>query len=142
MPPPSLEDIALRFSAITMNNAATWNDDFSARAEANRKPASRRVFFMLGLILAATAGLSAWVYFYSKSTIHDRAVQVEMRWGVGGSEASVGLLKELDQVAFRVAVIGLAGGVVTLIAFSLAVQKNYGRTWRFRAARAKNITPR
>ena len=106
-----------------MNNAATWNDDFSARAEANRKPVSRRVFLMWGLIVAATAGLSAWVYFYSKSTIHDRAVQVEMRWGVGGSEASVGLLKQLDQVALRVAVIGLAGGVATLIAFSLAVQK-------------------
>ena len=78
---------------------------------------------MWGLILAATVGMSAWVYLNSKSTIHDRAVQVEMRWGVGGSEASVGLLKQLDTLAFRVAVIGLAGGVATLIVFALAVQK-------------------
>jgi two-component system sensor kinase FixL len=106
-----------------MNNAATWNEDFSARAEANRKPASQRAFLLWAFILAATAGLSAWVYFYSKSTIHDRAVQMEMRWGVGGSEASVGLLKQFDEAAVRVAAIGLGGGVAILIACSLAVQR-------------------
>ena len=106
-----------------MSNAATWNEEFSARAESTRKPATQRIVLVWGSILAVTLGLSAWVYHYSKSAMHDRAVQVEQRWGVGGSEASVGLLKQLDQAAVRVGVIGLAGGVAILVAFSLAVQK-------------------
>jgi PAS domain S-box-containing protein len=75
------------------------------------------------VIFALTAGLSTWVYVYSKAALRQRAVQVELRWGVGGSEASVGLLRPLDQMALRLGFIGLAGGVAALVAFSLALKR-------------------
>jgi PAS domain S-box-containing protein len=106
-----------------MNNAATWNDELSARAEAGLNPSPPRLLLTWAIILAATAALSAWVYTHSKSTLHERALQVEMRWGVGGSEASVGLLRQMDQAALLIGVIGLAGGIATLIAFTLALKK-------------------
>jgi PAS domain S-box-containing protein len=106
-----------------MSNAATWNDELSARVAAEHSPAHPRVFVTWALILAVTGGLSAWVYFYSKATLHQRAVQVEMRWGVGGSEASSALLGQLDQMALRVGVIGLAGSVACLIAFSVSIKR-------------------
>lgn len=110
-----------------MNNAATWNDEIPARLLADRKPAAPRVFVIWALILSITAGLSGWVYFYSKAALHQHALQVEQRWGVGGSEASEGMLGQLDQLAIRVGVIVLAGGVTTLIAFSFTVKKLRGQ---------------
>jgi PAS domain S-box-containing protein len=106
-----------------MSNAVTWNDELSARMAAERHPAHPRVFLTWALIVAVTCGLSAWVYLYSKASLHQRAVQVEMRWGVGGSEASSGLLGQLDQLALRIGVIGLAGGVTCLIAFSVSIKR-------------------
>ncbi|HZR16180.1 MAG TPA: ATP-binding protein [Verrucomicrobiae bacterium] len=106
-----------------MSNAATWNDELSARMAAERAPAHPRVLLTWAIILGLTSGLSAWVYFYSKASLHQRAVQVEMRWGVGGSEASSGLLGQLDQLALRIGVIGLAGGVACLIAFSISIKR-------------------
>ena len=120
---PSLENIALTISAITMNNAATWNDDFSARAEANRKPASRRVFFMCGFILAATAGLSACSISPRSQLFMIGQFRSKCAGGWEALRPALACSSNLTQVAFRVAVIGLAGGVATIIAFSLAVQK-------------------
>jgi PAS domain S-box-containing protein len=106
-----------------MSNAATWNDEISGRAMTGNKPAGPRVLFFCGLILTLTAALSAWVYAYSKDTLQQRAVQVELRWGVGGAEASVGLLRQVDQIAVRVGFVALGGGVACLIACSMAVKR-------------------
>ncbi|HTL16253.1 MAG TPA: PAS domain S-box protein, partial [Patescibacteria group bacterium] len=105
-----------------MSNAATWNDELAGRGIAERKPSAPRIFVIWTVILALTAGLSAWVYFYSKSTLHQRALQIELRWGVGGSEASEGMLRQLDQMAMRVGVIAFAGAAAGLIAFSFAMK--------------------
>lgn len=108
-----------------MSNAATWNDEVGRMASEHSR-ATSRALVVWAVILALTAGLSAWVYLYSKETLHQRALQVESRWGVGGSEASVGLLRQMDQMALRVSVIALAGGVACFIAFSVALKHQRG----------------
>jgi PAS domain S-box-containing protein len=105
-----------------MSNAATWNDEECGRLATEHHRATSRALLVWALILALTAGLSGWVYLYSKEALHQRALQVEARWGVGGSEASVGMLRQVDQMALRVSVIGLAGGVACFIAFSVALK--------------------
>ena len=105
-----------------MNNAATWNDETVGRSVAERRGTGPRALGLWIGILALTFGLSAWVYLYSKASLHQRAVQVEMRWGVGGSEASVGLLGQIDQMALRVGVIAVAGGVACLVVFSMCLK--------------------
>ena len=105
-----------------MNNAATWNDEVCGRLATEHQRATSRALLVWALILALTAGLSGWVYLYSKAALHQRALQVEARWGVGGSEASVGILRQVDQMALRVSVIVLAGGVACFIAFSFALK--------------------
>jgi PAS domain S-box-containing protein len=105
-----------------MSNAVTWNDEGSGRIAPEHRGATSRALLVWAVILALTAGLSGWVYLYSKQALHQRALQVEARWGVGGSEASVGLLRQIDQMALRVSVIGLAGGVACLVAFSVALK--------------------
>jgi PAS domain S-box-containing protein len=106
-----------------MNNAATWNDEISGRAAANQRSAGAKLFLIWGSILALTIALSGWVYFSSKSSFRQRATQVELRWGVGGAEASVGLLGSLDQIAVRVGFIGFAGAVACFFVFSLMVKQ-------------------
>jgi PAS domain S-box-containing protein len=106
-----------------MSNAATWNDEVSGRVAGEHKATTPRALVLWAVILALTAGLSVWVYLYSKQALHQRAVQVEVRWGVGGSEASVGLLRLLDQLAVRVGFIGLAGGIASLFAFSFSLKR-------------------
>lgn len=105
-----------------MSNAATWNDEVTGRVAAEHKAAAPRIFGAWVVILVLTAGLSTWVYFYSKAALHQRAVQVELRWGVGGSEASVGLLGQLNQMAMRIGGIALTGGVACLVAFWLSLK--------------------
>jgi PAS domain S-box-containing protein len=103
-----------------MSNAVTWNDEVSGRVAADhRSVASRLVVFWAG-ILALTTGLSLWVYIYSKAVLHQRATQVELRWGVGQSEVSVGLMRQLDSIAVRIGFIGLAGWIASLIVCSVA----------------------
>jgi PAS domain S-box-containing protein len=106
-----------------MSNAATWNDEVSGRVSAERKAATPRTWTIWILIITLTVGVSVWVYFYSRAALHQRAVQVELRWGVGGSEASSGLLNQLDQMAMRVGCIGLGGGVACLVAFSFSIKR-------------------
>lgn len=106
-----------------MINAATWNDEIAERVATEHKAATSRTLLIWVVILALTAGLSGWVYLYSKQSLRQHALQVESRWGVGGSEASVGLLRQMDQMALRVSVIGLAGGVACLVAFSVALKR-------------------
>ena len=79
------------------------------------------------VIITVTAGLSTWVYLYSKAALQQHATQVELRWGVGGSEASVGLLRQVDQIATRVGVIALAGGVACLVVCSFAIKRLRGQ---------------
>lgn len=105
-----------------MSNAATWNDEVSGRGAAERRLVPWRILTTWLAILALTGGLCTWVYFYSKATLHQKAVQVELRWGVGGSEASVGLLSQLNQTATRVGFIALAGAVASLVAFSISLK--------------------
>ena len=106
-----------------MSNAAAWNDEILGRAAADKRSAGARLFVLWGVILALTIFLSGWVYVSSKASLRQRATQVELRWGVGGSEASVGLLGHLDQMAIRVGVVGLAGAVTCLVAFSAVVKR-------------------
>jgi PAS domain S-box-containing protein len=106
-----------------MSNAATWNDEVSGRVSAERKAATPRTWTIWILIITLTVGVSVWVYFYSRAALHQRAVQVELRWGVGGSEASSGLLNQLDQMAMRVGCIALGGGVACLVAFSFSIKR-------------------
>ena len=105
-----------------MSNAATWNDEIAGRVATERKGATSRILLAWVVILALTAGLSAWVYLYSKEALRQRAVQVETHSGIGGSEASAGLLRQMDQMAVRISVIGLAGGVAWLVALSVTLK--------------------
>lgn len=106
-----------------MSNAATWNEEISARVATEHKGATSRLLLTWVVVFGLAAGLSAWVFVYSKDALHNRAVQVESRWGVGGAEVSVGLLRQIDQLALRVSVIALAGGVAGLVAFSMALKR-------------------
>jgi len=106
-----------------MSNAATWNEELSGRVTAEQRSASARLFLVWGTILALTLGLSGWVYFSSKASLRKRATQVELRWGVGGSEASVGLLGHLDAMALREGVIGIAGLGACFVVFSRVVKR-------------------
>jgi len=106
-----------------MSNAATWNDEISARVTAERRSAGAQLFKIWGVILAVTLGLSGWVYFASKASLRARATQVELRWGVGGSEASVGLLGHVDAIAIRVGVIAIGGAVACFVVFSMVVKR-------------------
>jgi PAS domain S-box-containing protein len=110
-----------------MSNAATWNDESPGRMAAERRSATSRMLVLWLVIITITAGLSAWVYLYSKAALQQHATQVELRWGVGGSEASVGLLRQVDQIATRVGVIALAGGVACLVVFSFAIKRLRGQ---------------
>jgi PAS domain S-box-containing protein len=103
-----------------MSNAVTWNDEVSGRLAAEHRPVSSRLILLWLGILALTVAISAWVYLSSKESLQQRAVQVEQRWGVGGSEASIGLLHHLDQMALRVGVIALVGWIACLVTCSLA----------------------
>lgn len=105
-----------------MSNAATWNDEIAGRVATERKGATSRILLAWVVILALTAGLSAWVYLYSKEALRQRAVQVEAHLGAGSSEASAGLLRQMDQMAVRISVIGLAGGVAWLVALSVTLK--------------------
>lgn len=106
-----------------MSNAATWNEEIAVRVAPETKGATARALLLWGIILVLAAGLSGWVYLYSKQALHQKAIQVESRWGVGGAEVSVGLLRQIDQLALRMAVIALAGGVGSLVAFSVALKQ-------------------
>jgi len=74
------------------------------------------------VILLLTSGLCTWVYLYSRGALRQKAVQVELRWGVGGSEASVGLLNQINQIAFRIGVIAAAGAFAGVIVFSISIK--------------------
>jgi PAS domain S-box-containing protein len=106
-----------------MSNAATWNEEISGRLATGHRVATSRVLLAWAVVFGLAACLSGWVYFYSKAALRQRAVQVESRWGVGGAEVSVGLLRQLDQLALRVSVIALAGGVAGLFAFSMGFKR-------------------
>src|SRR6476646_8467919 len=54
---------------VPMSNAATWNDELSPRMVGDQKLAGPNLFVTWAVILVITAGLSAWVYFYSKATL-------------------------------------------------------------------------
>src|SRR5215469_2674175 len=102
-----------------MSNAATWNEEVSGRVATEHKVATSRLMLFWALVFFLATGLGGWVYLYSKAALHQRAVQVESRWGVGGAEISDGLLRQIDQLAVRLSVIVLAGGVASLVAFSM-----------------------
>jgi PAS domain S-box-containing protein len=106
-----------------MSNAAIWNDEISGRVTVERRSASAQLFVIWGVILALTIILSGWVYFASKASLRARATQVELRWGVGGSEASVGLLGHMDAMAIRVGVIGIGGAAACFFLFSMVVKR-------------------
>src|SRR5260221_13777932 len=94
-----------------MSNAASRNDEVSGRGAAERHLAAARAWRTWAIIVVLTAGLSVWTYFYCKETLRQRATQIELRWGVGGSEASVGLLGQIDQIAVRIGFVMLIGAV-------------------------------
>jgi PAS domain S-box-containing protein len=106
-----------------MSNAASWTDDISGRGATERNGATSRLLLIWTVVVALTAILSAWTFFYSKASLRQRALQVETRWGVGGSEASVGLVQPVNQLGIRLGVIVLAGGVACFIAFSVALKR-------------------
>lgn len=106
-----------------MSNAATWNEEVSGREGAGTQPAAIRTLLVWTIIVALTTGLSAWVYFYSKESLRQRATQVGSPLGAGGSETGAGLLSQVDQIAIRISLIGLAGGVACLVSFSFAAKR-------------------
>ena len=108
---------------VSMSNAATWNEEISGRVTTGHRVAPSRVVLVWMVVFGLSAGLSGWVYFYSKEALRQRAVQVESRWGVGGAEVSVGLVRQLDRLALRMSVIALGAGVAGLVAFSLGFRR-------------------
>lgn len=76
--------------------------------------AIRRSIFFAGLVLAATVGLSILIYSYGKSTLHDKAVEVELRGGLGAAEENFALLRRMDQIAVNVTTVAGLGGVGSL----------------------------
>jgi PAS domain S-box-containing protein len=94
--------------------AASWSGETSAVAD-ERTSAIRRSLVLAIVVLVATVGIIASLYFYGKQALQQRAKQVELRGGLGASETNFEMLRRLDRLALSVTSIAVVGGVGCLV---------------------------
>ncbi len=94
-----------------MSNAAAMMDPIAVSDIDEHNFALRRGLVLSLCILGATAVLSGLLYFSAKQTLLQRAEQVELRGGVGASEANFELLGRVDRIAVNVTAVAAAGSV-------------------------------
>lgn len=111
-----------------MHAALTMNNEIAGMAD-ERTSAFRRGLVLAGFILAITAGLGAGLYTYGKTVLHERAMEVVLRGGVGASEMNFDLLRRFDMIALSVTAVAVVGGVGSLIPLFVS-----SGSWRRRAA--------
>lgn len=80
-----------------------------------RSSAIKRGLALAVVIIVATIGLAAGLYFSVKHSLHDQAVQVMLRGGLGASELNFDMLRRFDQIAVTLAAVAVIGGVGCLI---------------------------
>src|SRR5262245_60563066 len=90
------------FRNSRMTNAASWSGETASVVADDRTSAIRRSLALGIIILVATVGSSTWLYLYGKQTLQQNAKQVELRGGLGASEANFEMLRRVDRLAFSV----------------------------------------
>ncbi len=98
-----------------MNGAITLGPEMVETIAEERSSAIKRGLALAGLIIATTSGLAIGLYVYGKQNLHEQAVQVMLRGGLGASELNFDLLRHFDQIALGVSAVAVIGGVGCLI---------------------------
>jgi len=98
-----------------MSGAITLGPEMAERIAEQRSSAIKRGLVLAGIIIAATTGLAAGLYFYGKQNLHEQAVQVMLRGGLGAAELNFDLLRRFDQIALSVTAVAVLGGVGCLV---------------------------
>jgi len=98
-----------------MNSAVTLPNPIPGSLADERNSPTVRGIVLSIIIFLATAGISAGLYLYGKQTLYQQAVRVELRGGVGASEANFELLRRFDQIALSVTTVAVAGGIGCLV---------------------------
>lgn len=80
-----------------------------------RSSAIKRSIALAVVIVTATIGIGAALYAYGKNALHEQAVQVMLRGGLGASELNFDLLRRFDQIALSVTAVTVVGGVGCLV---------------------------
>ena len=110
-----------------MNNAVTWSDELAGAVADERSSAVRRAIVLSCCILVATLGLSLAIYVAGKRMMEQRAVQVELRGGVGAAETNFDLLRHVDHIALSMTALAVVGGLGCLVPLFAAAM-----SWRRR----------
>jgi PAS domain S-box-containing protein len=110
-----------------MNNAVTWSDELAGAVADERSSAVRRAIVLSCCILVATVGLSLAIYAAGKRMMQQRAVQVELRGGLGAAETNFDLLRHVDHIALSMTALAVVGGVGCLVPLFVAAM-----SWRRR----------
>ncbi|HWV99040.1 MAG TPA: ATP-binding protein [Candidatus Acidoferrum sp.] len=110
-----------------MSNAVTWSDELAGTVADERSSAGRRAVVLSSCILVATVGLSLAIYFGGKRAMQERAVQVELRGGIGAAETNFDLLRHVDHIALSMTALAIVGGLGSLVPLFAAAM-----TWRRR----------
>jgi PAS domain S-box-containing protein len=97
-----------------MNNAVTWSDELAGAVEDERSSAVRRAFGLSGFILLVTVSVTVALYLFGKHSLHERAVQVELRGGIEAAETNFDLLKRVDRLALSMSALAVVGGLGSL----------------------------
>jgi hypothetical protein len=98
-----------------MTNAASWSGETASVVADDRTSAIKRSLALGIVVLVATVSISTSLYLYGKQTLQQHAKQVELRGGLGASEANFEMLRRVDRLAFSVTSIAIVGGVGCLI---------------------------
>jgi PAS domain S-box-containing protein len=111
-----------------MSNAVTWSGELAGTVADERSSAVRRAIVLSCCILTATVGLSLAIYLAGKRMMQERAVQVELRGGIGAAETNFDLLRHVDHIALSMTALAAVGGVGCLVPLFAAAM-----SWRRRA---------
>src|SRR5438105_1155946 len=111
-----------------MNDAVEWNEELAGTVANERSSAVRRGILLSCVILAATIGLSAWIYLYGKQTLHAAAGQTGSTVNPASSEGVLELARHVDRIALSITLMAAVGGVGCLLPLFTAAM-----TWRRRA---------
>jgi len=98
-----------------MTNAASWSGETASVVADDRTSAIRRSLALGIIMLVATVSISTSLYLYGKQTLQQQAKQVELRGGLGASEANFEMLRRVDRLAFSVTSIAIVGGIGCLV---------------------------
>lgn len=110
-----------------MSNAVTWSDELAGTVADERSSAVRRAILLSSCILVATVALSTAIYVGGKRAMQERAVQVELRGGLGAAETNFDLLRHVDHIALSMTALAIVGGVGCIVPLFAAAM-----TWRRR----------